>query len=354
MPFFYRAKIKETIAKNLGSAYKAIYVSIFDSDNLLDETGKKIFMAIKGLFHESSPFIVDLDEEAKIFLDSLNHKCCELNLEEYDKLSPKCKLEVLTETQSRLLWCYKGKPPDQPKELREDDYYNAKRYIGFLLADLLLIRCSGRICPEDVIDPNQCLFPEYIEYLQGISIEEYLKYKAYLTWDKRNKNNFPRDHGKENEDYFNAMAFLDNTTMRNCRKRNCKVILPLWKKIIEKKDLMRQQNILSIIAKAKKGALVRLFADATSYAYNRDYFEAYIDKFVDSFYNGILSLICRDAIPEKEMIEKIISSVYENPKVVNMFEFILKCFLVSKLSREEHDSIRVIWKKEPLEAICVM
>jgi hypothetical protein len=76
----------------------------------------------------------------------------------------------------------------------------------------------------------------------------------------------------------------------------------------------------------------------------------YVDQFVTSFYNNLRQLVDRNTAPNK-LVEEIVNSLYEKPDVVNMFEFILKCFFVSRLTPEEHNQIRKKYNKSLLEAV---
>lgn len=238
-------------------------------------------------------------------------------------------LKVLTHTQQQILDFF------NPNK-KEDNPYNAKRYVGFLLTDKLLRNCQNKICPEE------SLKEECVEYLQGLTIEEFVRYKAYLRWYDRTKDSYVKDDNKKLEDYLTGMGFLDSA-MNNCENKKCEDKIIFWQKVVERK-FHSKDTILATIKCAKKNTLKRLLPQVYKSHYT------YVDEFVDRFYNHILKLSSLNQ-PSQDIAGKIVNSIYEKPHVVNMFEFILKCFLVSRLTREEHNQIRAKNNKLSVELV---
>lgn len=295
-----------------------------DIDAGIVEAAVRVYACANWVFKRGQDASVDKEKEVQDFLTAEQ----ELR-EKMQKLPLKEILEDLVETQQDLLDYFS---PDT----KEHNKFNARRYIGFIIANELLRNCNKEICPD------KALKEEYVEYMQRLTIEEFVRYKAYLRWKERTKDKYIKDDHKELEDYLTGMGFLD-TTMNNCKNQKCKDIVGFWQKIVERK-LKSQENILETIKRAKKNTLKRILP--VVYASHN----IYVEEFVDRFYNHILKLSSLNQ-PSQDIAAKIVNSIYENPQVINMFEFLLKCLLVTRLSREEHNSIRVICKKDPLEAI---
>ena len=300
---------------------------LFGEDYILDEIATRISATFKWVIERNAATMLDKAKEIEDFVSSEK----ELQIR-YSGMHIKDVLDDLTKRQARILWFFRGCKQNQSLDEQKDDYYNAKRYIAFLLADMLLLKCKDKkICPE------MSLKPEYIEYLQGITIEEFTRYKAYLRWRDRNINNYPKDNDKYLEDYFSAINFLDKTAI-NCKNKQCGDTFEYWKRIIESGDYIAKLDMIKI---AKINTLRRLFREDPEKM-------NFLDQFVTNFYENIKELVIRNK-DTLETIKDIVSTIYEKSDVVNMFEFILKCFLVSKLTREEHNQIRAKYNKPSIE-----
>lgn len=326
---------KSEIKNIIGDAEKGIRGKLYNygEDEIFDEIAKNIYATFKWVIERDASVDSDKNREIEDYIQSEKY----FQTKYSGKEPIKEVLSDLTENQARILWFFKGCRPNQTSEEEKDDYYSAKRYIGFLLADRLLLECH-----EKKICPDESLKPEYVEYLQGVTIEEFTRFRAYLRWHDRNRNGSIKDTDKHLEDYLTAMDFLDKA-MINCKNKECNDSLLFWKKIVENENYARRINQVSLIKQAKINTLKRLFRDYPKQV-------EYIEIFVAKFYDNILKLLCGIVIP-KGVIEGILNSLYEKSDVVNMFEFILKCFLLSKVSPEEHNFIRTKHKKKSLDTI---
>jgi hypothetical protein len=249
----------------------------------------------------------------------------------YAGIPLKDALKDLTKRQARIIWFFNGANPNQIPEQEQNDYYTAKRYLGFLLSDRLLTRWSeGDLCPEESFRE------EYIEYFQGLTVEEFVRFKAYLRWLDRTKHRRITHPARQDEDYLVSLGFLDRLILK-CRRNCCGDNEQFWRQIAEGQKYVDRTRDLSVIKTAKSNTLRRLFRDSEI---------AVVDAFVDRFY-GLIRQLPATPVPEG-LIEDIVHSIYEKPHLTNMFELFLKFFLASKLSPQAYLAIRTRVGKEPL------
>lgn len=246
----------------------------------------------------------------------------------FEEMSLKERLSFLTEKQAKLFWYFKGSPKIQSPEQEKDDYYNAKRYIGFLLAESLLKVCTNR--------SKKCatiyLQADFVEYLQSITVEEYLRFKAYLKWHTRNNDTLiHKDNGKDKVDYFNSLNYLDNT-MINCKEKECNENLPFWLTFLNNYKTMNKAEVISHIANAKLNSLKRL---------TPSYNEMQIHKFVNNYYGDYVEWIEQKGERQNtNTLENIVQSIYSQPYAINMLEYISKCPILCQIARDIHNNYR--------------
>ncbi|HBR17090.1 MAG TPA: hypothetical protein DD725_05715 [Deltaproteobacteria bacterium] len=247
-------------------------------------------------------------------------------------------LKELTEHQAFIFWFYKGSIKDNNIERMRNDYYDGKRYVGFLIADKLIEGCKQNQLDDDCLG---YLKEEYFEYLVALSVEEYIRIKAYYNWGNKNKisNN---DLFRMNSDYYNAMECLHNTFW-NCKGRTPELFLDLGgMKLIKGYLLNIDKYKLNIIKKAKNFAGKRLNYEISSES----------NEFVDKFYKLIQDASKGIDIRYDEIFG-LLNLVYEDDHVPNMLEFILRCFFCTYITRDVHNIIRESHYKTPLEVSSV-
>lgn len=148
--------------------------------------------------------------------------------------------------QAQLFWQYKNIDP-QTKEDQDDDYYKAKKFIAFYITEKMISYCTNTNsiqCPINLLDTHDCYV---IDYLSELSVEEYLRFRAYLKWIGRG-----RRHGQDLQDFNEASDYLHSTKdlckkAAQCRKRSVCFSLITKIKIHSEKadDFKRKFNHLS-------------------------------------------------------------------------------------------------------------
>ena len=233
-------------------------------------------------------------------------------------------LGELTYAQAKLFWYLRGSINDNNIKRIEDDYHDAKRHIGFLLAEMLLNHCVYENKDVECLDSIR---RAYIDYLIAISMEEYMRIKAYLLWQDGDRI---RDANKlrMDADYYRAMESVEQA-MVNCKNRKPESFK--GKECIEyiaEYFKSRDQEEMHTIKKAKMSSGERLKYDVSPQV--REYVEAFYDLLKHAFVNA--------TAPDKEEIYRIIKNYYRDYHVPNMLEFIMRCFLCTYVEQKERAS----------------
>jgi hypothetical protein len=229
--------------------------------------------------------------------------------------------------QADLLWRYKGTPENQTKEQQVNDYYNAKRYVGFIIAHRIFESCAASRCLFTLM-PQPC-----IEYLQAITLEEFVRYKAYHLYLERIESDEPAG-GNEYSDYHNAMGFLDQVANKTCAQEN----QPDKECLVKIFKQAKHFDSLDLIERAKQNTLVRL--GSTSH-FNS------IKGYIDNVY-GVIRMIEHGDSISPDTISKAIHDLYAIASITNVLEFALKCYLLPFLSPATHNDIRNKYGKDPI------
>lgn len=120
--------------------------------------------------------------------------------------------------QAWLFWQYRGAPTSQGKEGEVDDYMQAQRYLGYLLAEYLLGRLQDpNVCPLDLLKS------EHIKYLVGLSVEEFVRFRAYFVYRLRLRVG-AREKADTSQDYDFAADTVRASLrglLRRCRRDKC-------------------------------------------------------------------------------------------------------------------------------------
>ena len=231
------------------------------------------------------------------------------------------KIDLFINDQARLFWYHKG-CPIQDKNGELDDHYNAKRYVMFLIADKLIYNCRNQSrCPFEVILKSDKL----AVYLQSLSVKEFLLTKAYLQHKNRIEKKEATVNSRHYEDYYFAEKYLQGAaTGLHCKCKHFNNIQPIvyWDKIIS----TGWPSSLVDIKNAKTRSLVRLHIN------DHQKYKDTVD-FVENFYDKISPIIENRQIPEITLVQ-LVKYFYSNKTIVNMFEFFLRCFLVSRIEKE--------------------
>lgn len=301
-------------------------------DKFMGEIATKVWATSKWVFNRNATPEINKDIELAEYYETIY----ELQ-KKYKNWTTENVLKDVNEALAHLFWYFNRKQNNQTKEEQDDDYYDAKRYLGFLLADMILRQCS-----ENHKCPDKFLRPEYIEYLRSVSIEEYVKHNAYLRWHERNKDTYIKDSEKQVSDYLHGVGFLDNT-MINCKGKKCTQNIKAWSSIIGESDYKHYATLLKPITKAKTYTLNRLNDKDDIQEQIKD-----IKHFVNEFYPQVLGWLMEGKEPDRVIINKIVDNMYGKSKVTNMFEFILKCSILCHLKFKEHTQSRAKHGKRPL------
>lgn len=233
--------------------------------------------------------------------------------------SLKASLQMVTEKLAGIIWHFRGRQVDTDYNRVNNDYHDAKRLLGYLLADRIIQDC---LLPkgEERRDCLVYLREEFMPYLVCLSLEEFVRFRAYFIWDQAGR---PVD-GDARIHYFQALNEVQRT-MRNCSLRGPAEFskLPNSKVLLNYLAKTAYDN-LEAIKNAKANAGVRL-----EFSVWRD-----AGGFVDRLY-GMLGKHQSWTNLSPDQVCEVIRVYRENTHVPNMFEFLARCALCT-YSKGEH------------------
>ncbi|MDA8240884.1 MAG: hypothetical protein M0Z67_11025 [Nitrospiraceae bacterium] len=264
-----------------------------------------------------------------------HHLAAEEEMDKIMNLPLSDRLKIITEDQAYIYWLKKGAVQNYDKGRMDNDYYDGKRYIGFLLAESIIEACKRNELGEDCLD---YLHVDFFEYLRCITLEEYIRIRAFLAWERDGgmENN---DHDRMTSDYYSSMDCVQNT-MWNCKGRRTE-------QLMKKKSM----HLIRSYFLALNREQLRVIKEAKIYAGNRLNIEISreVNGFVDEFYEALQTALKGETLSRK-VVEDLLSSLYANSHVVNMLEYMLRCFLCTFIDGDIHNLIRSKHRKCPINA----
>lgn len=97
------------------------------------------------------------------------------------------------------------------------DRWEAKRYVAFLFFNDFVEKCvEETVCPEDT---EFIKFPAILQLLKSLSIEDYCRISAYLSYRSRLDSGTYASSPDCSSDYYAAHDFLEQA-FTNCKKRS--------------------------------------------------------------------------------------------------------------------------------------
>ena len=225
-------------------------------------------------------------------------------------------------TQAWLFWRYKNAPCSQSEEDIHGDFMQAKRYLGYLIADDML----GRALRSDGC-VRHLLSAERVYYLVTLTVEEFLRTKAYFHYLARARRTREEEHeSRDKEDYAVAEEFVYDTLLMLCDvtwEKRCVTcggdFSRIFRAVLPAKDIA---GSIGYIQKAKLHGLERL-------SMLRDV-RPLVDKCVEALY-GWLDAGAEDRVPTGAVRE-----LCRHFGCMNMFELLMMC----PVARRSHGEFR--------------
>ena len=249
-----------------------------------------------------------------------------------DSSSLRDVLESIVEVYAEIFWLEQGGVTDVNEKRIKDDWYRAKRYVGFFIADSFVERCIQ----NQYGDPDECFafFNEaFVEYLIGLSVEEYLRIKAYLDWGDNNEWNIYNASDEDRDRYyFKALNRLEKAR-RNCH--GMKVSDRFSSLSDYSKNYLAKYNF-ETISRGKSTTLLRLGVSASQLHY-----------YIKNYYPKMSSAVQQNRLSSKDATE-ILDLLYEDNTIPNMFEYLMRCPICAAASPELHNRIRKKRNKSPI------
>ncbi|TSA11331.1 MAG: hypothetical protein D4R73_04035, partial [Deltaproteobacteria bacterium] len=248
-------------------------------------------------------------------------------------------LRRLTKDQAHVFWLFRGAIENNDEERIKNDYHDSERYIGFLIAERLVERCmTKKLRAEDAF----YLKNDHCKYLQNLSLEEYIKIKAYFYWHYRGRivdDNATRIKADDHD----AFVYVHNT-MWNCRERSPKACP-------SRESMQLINGYLLDLCKEEQLAKIKDMKISTAKRLNLDIREHDVEKFVGAFYQQWLQKALKgDIIIKEHIVQDLLDCFYACSCIPNMLEFVLRCFLCTHIQTEAHNEIRKTYQLPFLQA----
>lgn len=235
-------------------------------------------------------------------LDDIANKFARESIDNIDEFYDESDIKKWIETQANILWRYKKKPIQEHTE-KEQDYFCARSYLGYLMSDAVL---TGYQCQKRCI--LQRYSPTHLNLIQSLSLEDYLQNKAYLNWIYRSGKKLSSIQDRF-IDYKKAIIQLREAICL-CNWCQCAPEKSFWKKLLasypsDSKLFTLHNYTHSVISR------IAITFSLTEYI-----------NFSDVFYKGLYSMSEGKAISWNNLKNLLcFSSLY--PAVVTVFEYIL-------------------------------
>ena len=211
------------------------------------------------------------------------------------------------------------KDPDIAIKKIDDDYYDAKRYLGFCIAEKLMERC---IHNHGTSNPSECfsyICEDYIPYLISISIEEFLKIRAYHSWEYQTKH--AQNLSKEKTDgYYYAAKQYMFCTMDNCHQLPTSALVNMLQPSTKNYITKISDDDIKTIIEAKKKSHMR----------QKLLWDDKIEKYTKLLYASLHELVI-DGNINRDSAKKVVDIMYMYSSIPNMFEYLLKCIICSSI-----------------------
>lgn len=311
---------------------------------MLKELSAKVYAECRWVFESYATLTYNKERELA------DYKYGEEEFEKKKDLTVKNLLEEVTKIQAAIFWYFKGRKIQPSKRERDNDYYDAKKYISFIITDMMIEKCKNKnICPILIISQ----VPDYIEYLENLTIYEYTKYKAFLKWKSSIDKGIVTD---DKNNYFEALGYLDDVANNNCEEQlgvSYSKLIDASKQFsnkitgINNLQLLKNKKFDTIDWTSNHNCQLRTIAETSEL---KDIIINYIDLYKDIindysniFYKNLNELIQETNISSSNNSEETIAFVYKGPyaRIVNMLEFFLKCIMVNNITLELHNKIRL-------------
>ena len=86
-------------------------------------------------------------------------------------------VSVMHEMQSQILWLKRGMKEDKDKGRMDRDWNDARKFVGYRLADDLIRECEKGKCDR--------IPPYYYSYLSAISVEEFKEHEGLFPVERK-------------------------------------------------------------------------------------------------------------------------------------------------------------------------
>lgn len=285
---------------------------IFGGINKLLEIGITVHAGYLWGKYRNFDKVFDEDKYNKDRIDAENYIKSIFNINNFTQEDLQQLIDKLIDFQSHVIYLrrtYDTKADPSCDTFTDGDKNEAKKFIAWLFFNGIIEDCIEKsICPDFYLN----LPPEIIESLQHLTVEEYCKINAYLSYLNRLENGI---EGDEKSDYYNALAYLESAFI-NCRNEEYKCI----------KNLDHYDLILSCI--------------------NNKFIKQHNTTFDTEIYLKEYKLILQKVIDKKQVTRdenhyllSILCS-HQNAKYINVIEYMIKCILISHIDAITYDKIR--------------
>ena len=208
------------------------------------------------------------------------------------------------EVYASLIWFRRGQIIDDDYNRINKDWLDARRIVGYKLADDILDGCKKGTCYS---------VPQYyLPYLSSLSINEFKEIKSYLMWEKLSKT-IPVKQLNAKSIYLDACKEVEQ------HKINCKCSY----------DEEIPKNIRSYLLEVRQKAYNetirrKAYWNSLNENNNDDIHNWHsAEKIVSSIYKPLEKT---NRLNKKQVLN-IVSLIDKNHHLTNMFEYVIRCHL---------------------------
>lgn len=229
-------------------------------------------------------------------------------------------VSVMHQMQSQFLWLKRGMKVDKDKSRMDKDWNDARKFVGYSLANNLIQACKNGSCDR---------IPSfYVPYLSAISIEEFKEMKAYFIW----KDKYD---GCDADDDLKKRIYLEACDeIRRC-KVNC----------LNKTENMPEELIVLLVDQHTSAQPDLLERRAFWNSVRGNNPDAFHNWRVAEEFNALLFGDLLSSTPiSTECINNYFERTEEAPHLTTMFEYSIRCPLLKNSGISKKIPENVCWK----------
>lgn len=252
--------------------------------------------------------VLEKDKNAVKQVEKIASAIAQTFIEQFYDIRSDDTIDLCATYQASIFWLLKN-CPSQTLGSQDKDYFDARRYIGFLISDNILTTCS-----KDGSCPMLKLSETHLNLMQSLTLIEHIHDRAYLGWIERTGKTFSSSENEQREDFYRACNYIYKSVAL-CNDCPNLTDFNYWKSIYNSVRGNHEHNILKTLRESATSndidGLIR--------------YVSYIFKFLsltENFFTGEFNLSWQE-------LRALLYFTHDRPNLTTIFELIILRVLIS-------------------------